>query len=200
MSIASPSASGNWSGICRSIRVVSDYLINSYKASARGGEVNVAPSLPGDMIALNLRGETLMVQSGSFVACEKNVAIDTAWGGAKTFFASEGLIMLKASGSGLFVLSSYGAIHEMNLGAGEKYTVDTGHLVAFPANIGFQVMPSFPGSSPNCPPPPKAAKGCRSSWASFRNPVSWRNRVSLAPLGSFSLSRLPIVTCQHEEL
>ena len=27
----------------------------------------------------------------------------------------------------------------MNLGAGEKYTVDTGHLVAFSANIGFQV-------------------------------------------------------------
>jgi len=125
--------------LARSVLGGESFFINTYKATARGGEVNVAPSLPGDMVALTLANETLMVQSGSFVACEKSVAIDTGWGGAKTFFASEGLIMLKASGSGLLVLSSYGAIHEMNLGAGEKYTVDTGHLVAFTANIGFQV-------------------------------------------------------------
>jgi uncharacterized protein (TIGR00266 family) len=125
--------------LARSVLGGESFFINTYKSAERGGEVNVAPSLPGDMIALNMQGETLMVQSGSFVACEKNIALDTAWGGAKTFFASEGLIMLRASGSGLLVLSSYGAIHEMNLGAGEKYTVDTGHLVAFSANIGFQV-------------------------------------------------------------
>ncbi|MGH2524157.1 MAG: TIGR00266 family protein, partial [Anaerolineales bacterium] len=125
--------------LARSVLGGESFFINTYKASGRGGEVNVAPSLPGDMTALTLNNETLMVQSGSFVACEKRVAIDTGWGGAKTFFASEGLIMLKASGSGMLVLSSYGAIHEMNLGAGEKYTVDTGHLVAFTANIGFQV-------------------------------------------------------------
>lgn len=80
-----------------------------------------------------------MVQSGSYVASEMGVALDTQWGGAKTFFASEGLIMLRASGSGQLVLSSYGAIHEMNLAQGERYTIDTGHLVAFSQGIGFDV-------------------------------------------------------------
>jgi hypothetical protein len=37
------------------------------------------------------------------------------------------------------LVSSYGAIHEMNLEAGERYTVDTGHLVAFSEGIGFKV-------------------------------------------------------------
>jgi uncharacterized protein (AIM24 family) len=37
------------------------------------------------------------------------------------------------------LVSSYGAIHEMELGPGEKYTVDTGHLVAFSEGIGFRV-------------------------------------------------------------
>jgi len=38
------------------------------------------------------------------------------------------------------VFSSYGAIHEKNLAAGEKYKVDTGHIVAFSDGMGFQVQ------------------------------------------------------------
>jgi uncharacterized protein (TIGR00266 family) len=125
--------------LARSVLGGESFFVNTYRAGARGGEVAVAPSLPGDMEALRLSGETLLVQSGSFVACEKSITLDTAWGGAKTFFASEGLIMLRATGSGLLVLSSYGAIHQMELAAGEKYVIDTGHLVAFSANLGFQV-------------------------------------------------------------
>ena len=67
------------------------------------------------------------------------VNIDTKWGGAKTFFASEGLILLKATGNGKLILSSYGAIHEINLAAGEKHIVDTGHFVAFDETLGFVV-------------------------------------------------------------
>ena len=49
--------------------------------------------------------------------------------------------MLRCSGNGTLILSSYGAIHEVNLQPGEIYTIDTGHLVAFPENIGFHVRP-----------------------------------------------------------
>jgi uncharacterized protein (TIGR00266 family) len=125
--------------LARSVLGGESFFVNTYRAGPQGGEVAVAPSLPGDMEALRLNGETLLVQSGSFVACEKSITVDTAWGGAKTFFASEGLIMLRATGTGLLLLSSYGAIHTLELGAGEKYVVDTGHLVAFSANLGFQV-------------------------------------------------------------
>ena len=47
--------------------------------------------------------------------------------------------MLRVSGQGKAILSSYGAIHEINLAAGERYTIDTGHLVAFSENMGFNV-------------------------------------------------------------
>ena len=99
----------------------------------------VAPALPGDLFALDLGGESLMVQSGSYVASDTSIEVDTRWGGAKTFFASEGLIMLRVAGAGKLLLSSYGAIHQMDLGAGQTYTVDTGHLVAFTEGMGFQV-------------------------------------------------------------
>jgi len=125
--------------LARSVLGGESFFQNTFIAPPGGGEVSVAPALPGDLFSLVLKNEALMVQSGSFVASEAGVELDTKWGGAKTFFASEGLIMLRASGNGELLLSSYGAIHERNLGQGEKYTVDTGHLVAFSEGIGFSV-------------------------------------------------------------
>jgi uncharacterized protein (TIGR00266 family) len=81
----------------------------------------------------------LLVQSGSYVASGQGIEIDTKWGGPKTFFAREGLILLRVSGTGPLILSSYGAIHEMELAAGQTYSVDTGHLVAFSDRLGFNV-------------------------------------------------------------
>ena len=125
----------------RSVLGGESFFLNTYRASASGGQISLAPALPGDMAVLELRDEPLMVQSGSYVASSEGVNIDTKWSGAKTFFAREGLIMLKCTGSGTLVLSSYGAIHEMELAAGQSHVVDTGHLVAFTEGMGFKVRP-----------------------------------------------------------
>jgi uncharacterized protein (TIGR00266 family) len=114
------------------------FFQNTFQAPSQGGVVTVAPPLPGDLLDLALDGP-LMVQSGSYLASEMGVDLDTQWSGAKTFFASEGLVMLRASGSGQLLVSSYGAIHDMELAAGQRYTVDTGHLVAFTEGMGFKV-------------------------------------------------------------
>lgn len=125
--------------LARSVLTSESFFVNTYKAPAQGGEIGLAPTLPGDLFTIEMAGQDMMVQSGSFVACASSVAIDTSWGGAKTFFASEGLLMLKASGTGTLIVSSYGAIHEKDLDAGEKFTIDSGHLVSFTSGIGFKV-------------------------------------------------------------
>ncbi len=115
------------------------FFINTYRAPATGGLMHLAPALPGDLFAMDVNGDSLLVQSGSYVASENTVNVETGWGGAKTFFASEGLIMLRATGTGTLILSSYGAIHKLELAAGQTHTVDTGHLVAFSESMGFKV-------------------------------------------------------------
>ncbi|ODS40177.1 MAG: TIGR00266 family protein [Candidatus Altiarchaeales archaeon WOR_SM1_79] len=130
---------GIFSALKRSVLGGESFFINTYKSSQSEGEITLAPPLPGDMCVQELKNETLLVQSGSFVAASEGIDIDTKWTGAKTFFASEGLIMLKLSGSGILILSSFGAIHEIKLDAGQTYTIDTGHLVAFTEGIGFDV-------------------------------------------------------------
>jgi uncharacterized protein (TIGR00266 family) len=130
---------GLWRSLGRSLFGGETFFQNTIQAPPGGGTVWVAPALPGDLLALDLRRESMMVQSGSYVASAMGIEVETKWSGAKTFFASEGLIMLRTSGTGKMLVSSYGAIHEMTLAAGERHTVDTGHLVAFTEGIGFRV-------------------------------------------------------------
>ena len=139
VTVETKAAGGILKSLARSVLAGESFFQNTFRAPAGGGEVTVAPALPGDLFVLELRNESLLVQSGSYVASETGINLDTKWGGAKTFFASEGLIMLRASGTGKLLLSSFGAIHEVNLEAGQTYTVDTGHLVAFSEGIGFKV-------------------------------------------------------------
>ena len=139
ISIETQATGGILKSLARSVLGGESFFQNTFTAPKNGGVVTVAPPLPGDLFSLNLQNESLMIQSGSYVASEAGVEIDTKWSGAKTFFASEGLIMLHGSGSGELLLSSYGAIDEKNLAVGEKLTVDTGHLVAFTEGIPFEV-------------------------------------------------------------
>lgn len=139
ISLETKARGGLLASLKRSILGGESFFMNTYQAPAEGGEITLAPALPGDMMVRELADETLMVQSGSFAASSEGIEVDTTWSGAKTFFASEGLIMLKCTGTGTLLLSSYGAIHEIELEAGQRYTVDSGHLVAFTEGIGFDV-------------------------------------------------------------
>ncbi len=125
--------------LTRSILGGESFFLNVFQAPAQGGQINLAPTMPGDMMILEMHGESLLVQSGSYVASSLGITIDTKWGGAQTFFASEGLVMLRARGEGLLILSSYGAIHPIDLAPGQQYTIDTGHLVSFSEGMGFRV-------------------------------------------------------------
>jgi uncharacterized protein (TIGR00266 family) len=125
--------------IARSTFGGESFFMNTFKAPGSGGTVRLAPALPGDMRVIELKDERVMVQSGGFIASSPSLEVETKWGGAKTFFASEGLIMLRVSGNGSLIIAAYGAIEEIELGPGEKFTVDTGHLVTFTQDIGFDV-------------------------------------------------------------
>ncbi len=123
----------------RSLLGGESFFQNVYTAPGQGGDVLVAPSLPGDLTILDIT-EPMLVQSGAYVASAMGVDIDSKWGGSKSFFGTGGgLFMLRAQGTGQIVVCSYGAIHEITLAAGQSFTIDTGHLVALPESMPFQI-------------------------------------------------------------
>jgi uncharacterized protein (TIGR00266 family) len=130
---------GVMAGLKRSVLGGESFFINTFRAP-QGGELTVSPTLPGDIVHMPVdASKALMVQSGSWLASEIGVQVDTKWGGAKTFFSGEGLFLLRCSGAGDMLVSSYGAIEQRQLDAGEVLKIDTGHIVAFEEGIGYEV-------------------------------------------------------------
>jgi len=121
----------------RSVLGGESFFQNFWKAGPQGGEVTLAPDLPGDIVAIQMSGKPMMIQSGSYLASEDGIDLSTKIS-SKSLKAGEGFSMLEATGSGKLLVSSYGAILEKSIGAGEKYRVDTGHLVAFDANMSVE--------------------------------------------------------------
>jgi uncharacterized protein (TIGR00266 family) len=114
------------------------FFTNVFTASEAGGMVQLVTSLPGDIAELDVAG-TMYVQSGSYLGSSVDIDVDAKWGGAKTFFGGEGLVLLQCRGNGTLLLSSYGAIDRYDLGDGERLCVDTGHVVAFSDSVQFDV-------------------------------------------------------------
>jgi uncharacterized protein (TIGR00266 family) len=140
VSIETKAEGGLFKSLGRAVLGGESFFQNFFQASADGGEITLAPELPGDMTVVELNDKRLMIQSGSYLASEIDVDL-TAKISMKAFMSVEGFSMLEASGRGKVLVSSYGAIFERELKEDEKYIVDTTHLVAFDASIGVVPRP-----------------------------------------------------------
>jgi uncharacterized protein (TIGR00266 family) len=112
-------------------------FLNTYTATGDDQRLDIAPKMPGDLEHVALGAQAVMCHSGAYCASTTGVNIDSKWAGAKSFFAGEGLVMLRCSGQGELWMASYGAIHLVDVQG--SYTVDTGNVVAFDESLTFRV-------------------------------------------------------------
>jgi uncharacterized protein (TIGR00266 family) len=104
----------------------------------QGGEVVLAPKLSGHIQRKTLDGtRTLFVQTGGYLASTPDIDTRLRFGGLRTLFGGEGLILLQCTGRGDVFVNSYGGITEVAVDG--KFVVDTGHIVAFDGALNFRV-------------------------------------------------------------
>ncbi len=117
------------------------YYLNTYRSLEANGEVLLAPRRLGDvrMYPLGKRDDRILITVDAFLAAEEGVTIETAWRGASTFQMTSGLQMLRCGGDGNLLVSSFGAIHTIELAEGQSYLVDRGHLVGFTDHVQMRV-------------------------------------------------------------
>lgn len=118
-------------------------IINTFTAGPVPGEVLFAAGQMGDAVHYRLDNNALMLQRGAFMLHSEGVEVTGKWQGAKGFFSGEGLVLLRASGTGDLVFNSYGAILEVDVKG--DYIVDTGYIVAFEETLQYniQVLPGL---------------------------------------------------------
>lgn len=113
-----------------------------YLTASRGdGNVLFGHAYPGGIIDVNLDGSYGMrIQKNGFLASTEGVEITSkAQNIAKGIFSKEGFFILGAKGKGTLFLSSYGAIHPINLAENEEIIIDNGHLVAWPDYMNYSI-------------------------------------------------------------
>lgn len=112
-------------------------FVNEFSGPS-GGEVVLAPSLSGQIMTKRLQaGQTLFVQRGSWLASTGDIEAKLRFGGLRTLFGGEGLVLLQCQGSGDLFVNSYGGITEVPVNG--RFIVDTGHIVAFDGTLDFKV-------------------------------------------------------------
>jgi uncharacterized protein (TIGR00266 family) len=114
-------------------------FVSTFTARGGPGEVCLASGSPGDIVGIEMQNQVFKVQGSSYLAGDTSLAVETKFGGAKSFFGGEGLFVLEVSGTGLLLVSSFGAIHRKVLRQGEPYVVDTGHLVAWEGHLQYNL-------------------------------------------------------------
>lgn len=120
-------------------------FVSTFTAQGGPGEVTLAPGTPGDIAGIEMNNQAFMVQSNSYLAGDTSLNVDTKFGGAKSFFGGEGLFVLQVSGTGLLLVSSFGSIHRKMLRPGERYVIDTGHLVAWEGHMQYNLRKAASG-------------------------------------------------------
>ena len=111
-------------------------FVNTFTTQS-GGELVLTQAFPGDMECIQLKGNTMYLQPGAFIACEPGVKLGLGWAGIKMAIAREGLFRLKVSGTGRVWFGAYGGIFVREIDS--EYVVDSGHLVAYEPSIGVRI-------------------------------------------------------------
>ncbi|PZD97587.1 TIGR00266 family protein [Paenibacillus sambharensis] len=137
-------------GIMRGIgRVLSGekFFFQELKAARGPAEVLLAPATLGDVQAIELDGSyKLNVQKDGFLAGTAGIEINTKMQNlVKGLFSGEGFFIIEIGGRGTVFLSSYGAIHAINLGPGEEVIIDNSHLVAWPSYMDYKIEKASAG-------------------------------------------------------
>lgn len=113
---------------------------NTFKSTAAGQTIWVAPPAEGDMLSFDMDGSrSIYMSSGNYIASGPGVELDSKFQGGKGFFSGTSLFMLEARGQGPLFMGSYGGIHPVEVGP-EGFIVDNFHIVGFTEGLQYSMQ------------------------------------------------------------
>lgn len=127
---------GFMGGMARKFLGGESFFVNEFSSPSGRGEVILTQAFPGDMQAIELRGNSLYLQPGAYIASEPTVQLGTGYAGFGSFIAGQGLFRLQVSGHGKVFIGGYGSIFVREID--QEYVVDSGHLVAYEPTVGVR--------------------------------------------------------------
>ena len=145
--IESKMEGGFLGALSRKVLTGEKFFFQTLRAGRGAGEVLLAPTVPGDIIVMDLDGiNEYMVQKDGFLAGSEGVKIESKMQSlTRGLLGGEGFFILKIGGAGQLILNSFGAIHKIELKPNEEYIVDNSHLVAWTATTSYNIEKASSG-------------------------------------------------------
>lgn len=115
---------------------------NTYTASNDGDIIAFSSSFPGEILAIDVTNNPIIAQKSAFLAREASVDMTISFQrklGAG-FFAGEGFIMQKFTGTGMVFLEIDGTTVNYELKDGETMILDTGYLAAMESTVKMDIV------------------------------------------------------------
>lgn len=130
---------GFFSGLKRAIAGDSFFLTKF--GSNSQGEVCFAAPYPGTIHPLQIGEREWLCQRHSFLCCSPGVNISVGFTRRLGYglFSGEGFILQRLAGNGDALVHAGGHFIQMQLTPGETIRIDTGSVVAFDANISYDI-------------------------------------------------------------
>ena len=114
-------------------------FINLFKnATAARQRVTLSQPTLGEVQAMELKGQSICVEMGSYIASTSGIELNVRWAGLASFIAREGMFKLVASGTGTLWFGGYGALLERHVEG--ELIVDSGHLVAYDTHLTLKAQ------------------------------------------------------------
>jgi len=137
--VQTKTAGGILKGLLRKLAVGETIFLNTFTAREGSGIIWLAPSIPGDITYIQLKGNGLLVQDTGYLAHYGAVDYELNWRGIRGLLAEGNIVWLRLYGDGGVWVNSYGGIICKELGVGETIIVDNNHLVAFDDTVTLNI-------------------------------------------------------------
>jgi uncharacterized protein (TIGR00266 family) len=117
-------------------------FITEVTSGSQGGQLALAPSVPGTIQALEVSAnQNYYLNDSAFLAMDGTVqySMERQSIGRALFGGQGGLFVMKTSGEGTLLVASFGSIKEINLENAHDFTIDNAHVVAWETTLNYDI-------------------------------------------------------------
>lgn len=135
---------GIFSSLARKIANGESFFNQYIEATTGYGETLLSPELPGDLQILDVGAQQYMLNDGAFVASSEGVdmQVKTQGIGQALFGGTGGFFVTRTSGKGKLAVAGFGTMMEMHVTPENPMIVDNFHVVAWDANLNYELSVS----------------------------------------------------------
>jgi uncharacterized protein (TIGR00266 family) len=116
-------------------------FITEVVCQAPGGELALAPNVPGTIRHLDIGANQYRLNDSAFLAMESSVAytLERQSVGKALFGGQGGFFVMTTNGQGVMLVNSFGSVIEIPLVDSPGFTIDNRHVVAWDRNLNYNI-------------------------------------------------------------